>query len=139
MWEEWQILQKCLSSYSYYDFGNRDLNGNFQSKSKSSPFSWVSRYILFLAKLKVRERPFWSVLEGGSYCEITPKRTWLSKYMKKSLLYWHLKYPIPTLFFIRPPHKWAQQDMESYEKFVDRFQILSKEKNPVFSKGILIG
>ena len=28
--------------------------------------------------------------------------------------------------------------MESYEKFVDRFQILSKEKNPVFSKGILI-
>ena len=31
---------------------------NFQNKSVSFPFNWVSRYILFLAKLKRRERPF---------------------------------------------------------------------------------
>ena len=31
--------------------------GNFQNKSVSSPFSWVSRYIFFLAKLKRRGRP----------------------------------------------------------------------------------
>ena len=38
--------------------GNREHSSNFQNKSVSSPFSSVSRYILFLAKLKRRERPF---------------------------------------------------------------------------------
>ena len=36
--------------------------GSFQNKSVNSPFSWVSRYILFLAKLKGKERAF---LEGA--------------------------------------------------------------------------
>ena len=36
--------------------------GDFQNKSVSSLFNSVSRYILFLAKLKRRERPF---LEGA--------------------------------------------------------------------------
>ena len=40
---------------------NRETPGNFQNKSVSSAFNWVSRYILFLAKLKGRGRPF---LEG---------------------------------------------------------------------------
>ena len=34
---------------------------NFENKSVSSPFSCVSRYIIFLPKLKGKERPF---LEG---------------------------------------------------------------------------
>ena len=33
--------------------------GNFQNKSVNSPFNGVSRYILFLHKLKGKERPFW--------------------------------------------------------------------------------
>ena len=37
---------------------NRKHPGNFQNKSVSSAFNWVSRYILFLAKLKGRRRPF---------------------------------------------------------------------------------
>ena len=41
---------------------NREHPGNFQNKSVSSAFNWVSRYILFLAKLKGRGRPF---LEGA--------------------------------------------------------------------------
>ena len=40
---------------------NRKHPSNFQNKSVSSAFNWVSRYILFLAKLKGRGRPF---LEG---------------------------------------------------------------------------
>ena len=40
---------------------NRKHPGNFQKKSVSSAFNWVSRYILFLAELKGRGRPF---LEG---------------------------------------------------------------------------
>ena len=42
---------------------NRKYPGNFQNKSVSSAFNTVSRYMLFLAKLKGRERPF---LEGPS-------------------------------------------------------------------------
>ena len=37
---------------------NREHPGNFQNKSVSSTFSWVTRYIIFLAKLKRRGRPF---------------------------------------------------------------------------------
>ena len=40
----------------------REHSGNVQNKSVSSPFSWVSRYLLSLAKLKRRRRPF---LEGA--------------------------------------------------------------------------
>ena len=39
-------------------WGNREHPGNFQSKSVSSPFNWVSRYILFWPKLKGKGRPF---------------------------------------------------------------------------------
>ena len=42
--------------------------------------------------------------------------------------------PILSLFFIRPPDKKALQDIEFYDKLVDRFQDLSKVKNPTFSK-----
>ena len=52
----------CSSSYSYSSCGNREHSDNFQNKSVSPPFNWVSRYILFLAKLKRRGRPF---LEGA--------------------------------------------------------------------------
>ena len=41
---------------------NREHPDNFQNKSVSSAFNWVSRYILFLAKLKGRGGPF---LEGA--------------------------------------------------------------------------
>ena len=49
---------KCSSSYSYSACGNREHPGNFQNKSVSSLFNWVSRYIFFLVKLKTTERPF---------------------------------------------------------------------------------
>ena len=38
--------------------GNREHPGKFENKSVNSPFSLVSRYILFLAKLKERSRSF---------------------------------------------------------------------------------
>ena len=42
--------------------------------------------------------------------------------------------PTPPSFFIRSPYKQVLQDMEFYDKFVDRFQDLSKVKNPAVSK-----
>ena len=52
--------------------------GSLRNKSICPPFSWVSRYILFLAKVKGRGRPFWRVHKGRKHCEITLKSTWLS-------------------------------------------------------------
>ena len=37
---------------------NTEHPGTFQNKSLSSPINWVSRYILFLVKLKGRGRPY---------------------------------------------------------------------------------
>ena len=46
--------------------GNREHPDNFQNKSVSSPFSWVSRYFLFLAKLKGRGRIFLKGAKRGA-------------------------------------------------------------------------
>ena len=56
----------CGGNFNYYKVfvillllcRNREHPGNFQNKSVSSPFNWLSRYILFLVKLKGRRRPF---------------------------------------------------------------------------------
>ena len=42
--------------------------------------------------------------------------------------------PTPRLFFIRPSYKKALQDMEFYDKLVDRFLDLSKVKNTAARK-----
>ena len=46
----------------HHNGGNRKHPDNFQSKSVSSPFNLVSRYVFFFAKVKGRERPF---MEGA--------------------------------------------------------------------------
>ena len=51
-------IMKCSSSYSYSVWKNSEHPCNFQNKSVSSPFNWVCRYILFLAKQKRRGGPF---------------------------------------------------------------------------------
>ena len=61
----------CGSNVNYYKsahhpftiFKSREHSGNAQNKV-SSPFNWVSRYILFLVNLKSRRRPF---LEGARW------------------------------------------------------------------------
>ena len=60
----------CGGNINYYESvhhpiptrGNRAHPGNFQNKLVRSPFNLESRYILFLAKLKGKGRPF---LEGA--------------------------------------------------------------------------
>ena len=48
----------CGGNVNYYKSVHHPHPGNFQNKSVNSPFSWMSSYILFLAKLKRRGRPF---------------------------------------------------------------------------------
>ena len=57
---------KCSSFSSHSACGNREHPGNFQNKSVNSPFNWVPRYILFLAKLKTRGRSFLEVAWTGA-------------------------------------------------------------------------
>ena len=54
--------EKCSSSYP--TCGNKEHPANFQNKSVSSPFNGVSRYILFLAKMKGIGRPFLKGVRG---------------------------------------------------------------------------
>ena len=64
-----ELSLTCGGNVNYYKSvhhpiptrGNREHPGNFQNKSVSSPFNCVSRYILFLVKLKVRGKP---ILKG---------------------------------------------------------------------------
>ena len=66
----YELSLTCVGNVNYYKSVHhpvptrekREHSGNFQNKSVSSAFIWVSRYILFLAKLKGRRRPF---LEGA--------------------------------------------------------------------------
>ena len=50
----------CGGNMNYYKSNQHPCN--FQNKSVSSPFNWVCRYILLLAKLKEKGKPF---LEGA--------------------------------------------------------------------------
>ena len=100
--------------------GNREHPGNFQNKSVSSPFNWVSRYILFLANWRVEEGLFWRMWEGWPYRRLPSKALGCHKRWR-SLCFCEIWNKVP-------------QDMESYEFYVDRFQDMSKVKNPAVSK-----
>ena len=93
------IIRKVLTIF-YSARRNRKSPVCFQKQSVNSSFKWVSKYILFLAKLKVEGRSFldlsWKLsltyegkglfLEGtwkGPHCEITTNSIWLLWNMKK--------------------------------------------------------
>ena len=85
---------------------NREHPGNFQNKSVSSAFNWVSRYILFLAKLKGQREAF---LEGfkkeGHIVRLPPRALGCHKRWKSLSFCEIWNNPTPPLFFIRPPYK----------------------------------
>ena len=74
---------------------NREFHtlGSIQNKSVSSSFKWVPEYILFLAKLKGKGRPFWS---GQSF--ISPLNSLKSLTCWGNVNYYKsVHHPIPTL------------------------------------------
>ena len=114
--------------------GNREHPGNFQNKSVSSLFSRVSTYILYFDKLKGRGRPFLKGEEGGHIVRLASIALGFHKRWKMLTFCEIWNNPTPPLFFIRHPNKKALQDMESDDKFVNRFQDVPKVKNPAVSK-----
>ena len=77
-----------------------------QNKSVTSAFNWVSRCILFLAKLKGRGRPFLKGARSGSHIVKLPPRALGCHKRWKSLSFCKI-WNNPTLpfFFIWSPYK----------------------------------
>ena len=98
----------CEGNVNYYKSVHHLISallGSFQNKSVNSPFNWVSRYILYLAKLKGRGKLFLEGARRGPHCEITHKDTWLSQEMKKPLFGEIGNNPTPSLSLFRSPYK----------------------------------
>ena len=85
---------------------NREHPGNFQNKSIRSAFSWVSRYIIFLARLKRTGRSFLEGLRRGVTLWDHPQERLVVMRYWKSLPFCEIwNNPTPPLLFIRPPYK----------------------------------
>ena len=65
---------------------------------------------------------------------LPPRALGCHKRLKSVSFYESCNNPTSPLFFIRPPYKQALQEMGFYDKFVDRFQDISKVKNPAVSE-----
>ena len=82
----YELSLTCAVNVNYYKSvhhpiptrKNREPRGSFQNKSISSAFNWVSRYILFLAKLRGEENLSWRFQEGGLH--------WLWDYPQEHLV-----------------------------------------------------
>ena len=118
--------------------GNREHPGKFQNESVSSPFSWLSWYIIFLPKLKGRGRPFLRCAKRASALWDCPQEYLVairdenvSPFVKFEI-FLHL-----LCFLLDPLTEKAMQGMEFYDKSMDRFQGISKVKNPATSRGKL--
>ena len=89
------------SSYSYSACGNRrEHPSNFQNKSVNSPFNWVSRYILFLPKLKGEKRPFLEGFKKGDHIARL-SLVWYKRW--KSLSFCEIWNMLPVLCFLLDP------------------------------------
>ena len=130
----------------YSACGNREYSGGFQNKSVSSSFKWVSKYILSLAKLKERRRPF---LEGARMGGIRPMpqehlritREYLAVTRDEKSLSLFKKFEIisPLLCYLLDPLKNNyNRAWSSMINFVDRFQDLSKGSCCYQEEGLII-
>ena len=83
---------------------------------------------IFLAKLKGRGRPFLEGARRGTTSSDYPQEHLVVIRDEKNLSFCEIQNnPIPLLLFIKSPYKQVLQGMEFHDKFVDRFQNLSKE------------
>ena len=100
-WKSIDLSSKLSLTCGHYVAGYREHIGNFQKKSVSSPFNWVSRYILFLGKLK--RRGYVKGCEKGSHIVRLPRRALACLKRWKNLSFcktWN-NFTLP-LFLIRP-------------------------------------
>ena len=113
-WKSYQLYLTCGGNVNYYKKvhhpiptrENRVHPGNFQYKSVSSAFSWVSRYNVFLAKLKRRGRHFLRGERRGATLWDYPQEYLVVIKRWKSLSFGEIwNNPTPPLLFIRSRYK----------------------------------
>ena len=86
--------------------GNREHPGNFQNKLVSSPFNWVSRYFLFLAKCEGERKDFFEgCKKGENIVRLLPRALACHKRWKSISFCEIGNNPTPPLFFVRAPFK----------------------------------
>ena len=106
-------------------------------KTNKLYFQLSVQIFFFLSNLKRRWRPFLEGARNGGgvvHWEIIPRALGCLKRWKSLFFCKIWSNPTPLLFLTRPPYKKAIQRMKLYDKFVDRFQDLSKVQNPAISK-----
>ena len=109
-----KVSLTCGGNVSYYKSVHhliptrryREYPGNFQNKSVNSPINWISRYILFLAKLKWIGRPFLEGCKKGDHIvRLCPRALGCHKRWKCLSFCEIWNNPTPSLLFIRRPYK----------------------------------
>ena len=139
------LLKNCSSSHFCSVCGNREHPGNFQNKSLSSPFNWVYRYLLFLAKLKMRGMPFLEVARKGTALWDYPQEHLVVIKDEKVCPFGKFEIILFLLCCLLDPltnnHCRTWLSLSLSDKFVDRLQDLSKKKkkqNPAVNKAKFI-
>ena len=88
-----------------------------------------------LGETEEERKVFFRVFKKGGHIVRLPPRALGCHKRWKSLSFcetWNNT--TPRLLLVRPPYKKVLQDMELFDKFVGRFQNLSKVQNPAVNK-----
>ena len=139
----YELYLVCGGNVNYYKkvhypiptCGNRELTGNFQNKSVSPTFNWVSRYILFLAKLKGRGRPFLEGPRRGTTSWDDPQEHLIAIRDEKVSPFVKFEIILALLCFLLDPLINRHCRTWSSDRFLlDRFQDIWKVNNSAVSK-----
>ena len=95
-------ISKVSPCYSYSACWNRKHPSNFQNKSISSPFKWVSRHVLLLSKMKGRGRSFFGRCKKGFHIVRLPQEHLVIIRNEKSL-FARLEIILHVLCFLLDP------------------------------------
>ena len=113
---------------------------NFQNKSVSSAFNWVSTYILFLAKLKKRGRPFLAGARRGATLWDYPQDHLAVIRDEKVFPFAKLEMILPLLCFLLDPltNKFCRTWSSMIKLWTDSRIYQSKESCCQQGKGLAI-
>ena len=137
---EWASIDLFLNYVNYYKSIHHPIPtlpvaiGNTQAMFKNQLALLSIKCPGMVSSVKGRVKSFWGYKKGGYIVRLSPREFSYHKKWKSISFREIWNNPTPPLLFVKPPYKWALQDMELYDKFVDRFQDLSKVKNPAVSK-----
>ena len=132
-WTSIDLSSTCGGNVNYYESVHHPIPTLLFSEQISKLFCQLSVQVYFLHSQSEVER---KTKKGAALSPLRlPTRARGCYERWKSLSFCEIWYnTTPLLLLIIPPYKWALQDMELFDKFVDIFQEFSKVQNPPVSK-----